>query len=149
MKPELSGVAIMCENLLRLYQMTQDPRFLSSTEGCLKRAFRYIDSYSLGYIYHVMNISYYYDKTLPSIVIVLNEKEELKEKLQSLLFERHLLHTSIIWKKQNDVVLESFFPYLKHFVPIDGETSLYICYKGVCKQPQVLWNEMVHAIQNL
>ncbi|MBA2726764.1 MAG: thioredoxin domain-containing protein [Parachlamydiaceae bacterium] len=146
---EPSGNAIQCENLLKLYQLTGEERFLEDAEEVLKAVEELVDNYPPGYCYHLMNLNRYYDKNAVLIVISLNDKEEYKDELFELLTSNLIAHRSIVWRRNGDNLLQSLLPDVKDKVPINSKTTLYICHQGVCKNPVTLFADMREAILEL
>ena len=143
---EPSGNAIHCENLLRLYQITLDPSYLEQAQDIFKAVKKYIDSYAPGYCYHMMNLDRYYDRHAPTYVVALNEKEESAEILKQIFYHEFIPHKAIIWRRQKDAHLFKLLPLVKDQVPLEGKTTLYICYEGVCQQPLTDITLMASAI---
>lgn len=143
---EPSGNAVHCENLLRLYQLTLNEQFLNQAVDVLKAVKSLMDNYAPGYCYHVMNINRYFDKKAPTFVISLNAQEEHGEALKRILFSQFIPHRAIIWRHEDDQKLFNILPFVKQQTPIDGKTTLYICYEGRCQKPLNNFEEMVAAI---
>ncbi|MEI8364882.1 MAG: thioredoxin domain-containing protein [Parachlamydiaceae bacterium] len=146
---EPSGNAIHCENLLRLYQLTFDQRYLEQAEDILRGAEKFICSYSPGYCYHVMNLMRYYDQKSITAVIALNEEEHYRDELHQLLYRAFIPHRAIIWKRSHDELLTKLIPFIELQKPIDGKTTLYLCHQGACEQPLTDLSEMIAAVRKL
>ena len=139
---EPSGNAIHCENLLRLFDLTSDRQYLMQSEDIMKATKKFLESYSLGYCYHLMSIQRYYDIKRPLIVVALNKEESLKNELFALLFQEFLPHKSVIWKREKDQRISNSLPNVGSQIPVDGKTTLYLCREGVCKEPVSSFSEM-------
>ncbi len=146
---EPSGNSLHCENLLRLYQLTYDQRYLKQAKDILRAVKRYIDSYAPGYSYHLLNILHYYDKQAPQFILALNKDEEWKTEILQLLAHRFIPFRSIILRRMDDEKLVKMLPYLEPQIPIEGRTTLYICFQGICKEPLNDLGAMVQAIHAL
>lgn len=147
---EPSGNALHCENLLRLYQITSDVKYLNQAQDILKAVKRYVDTYPPGYCFHMMNLNRYYDTQAPRIVIALNEKEDWLEELRQLLFSEFIPHKALIWRHSGDEkLIFHLLPFIKEQPPLDGKTTLYICYEGVCREPINDFSAMEAAIHQL
>jgi len=145
---EPSGNAVHEENLLRLYQLTNNADYLHQAEDIFKAVRYYLESYSPGYSYHVMNLDRYYDKKAPTIVIALNSKRDHEGELRKLIFESFIPHKAVIWL-QEDVDLEELIPMVKDKIPQEDKTVLYVCYQGYCAQPLSDFDKMKQAIEKL
>jgi len=145
---EPSGNAIQTENLLRLYLLTNQMKYLEQAEDVLRAVKVYLESYSPGYCFHVMNIERYDDETAPTVVIALNSKKDLEEDIKHLIFQRYLPHKAIIWQSE-DVELEELLPFIQDKESIDDQTTLYICYQGSCQKPLTTLSEIRLAIEKL
>lgn len=146
---EPSGNAVHCENLLRLYQLTLDREYLQQATDVLKAVSKYIDTYSPGYCYHMINLNRYYDHKSPTFVIALNEQEQHYEPLRHLLYSDFIPHKAIIWRRKDDQELFDLLPFTKEQAPIDNKTTLYICYEGVCEKPLNNFTQMAETIHKL
>lgn len=146
---EPSGNAIHCENLLRLFQITNDPDYLDQAEDILRAVNKYLDSYSPGYSFHVMNLNRYYDRHAPTIVVALNEKDQDEEAFRQVFYSHFIPHKTILWRRNNDKNLLDFIPFLQKQGPIDNKTTIYICHEGVCQKPINDRQEIFEAIHRL
>jgi uncharacterized protein len=143
---EPSGNAIHTENLLRLYQMTQDEEYLSQAEDVLKGVKDYLENYPPGYCYHAMNLHYLYDSKAPTIGITLNQTKDHEEILKKVLYEKFIPHKVIIWQNSGQKTAEI---ELMEETPRENQTTLYICYQGICKKPLNELPAMLEAIEKL
>ncbi|WP_068470470.1 thioredoxin domain-containing protein [Candidatus Protochlamydia phocaeensis] len=145
---EPSGNAVHCENLLRLYQLTNQEDFLLQAEDIFKGVKEYLENYSPGYCFHIMNLHRFYDDKAPTLVIALNSKREFEPELKQLIYEHFIPHKAIIWQTQ-DIALEELIPFIKTQTTRQDQTTLYICYEGVCQQPLTTLEDMRLAIEKL
>lgn len=143
---EPSGNAIHTENLLRLYQLTQQEDYLRQAEDILKAVKNYLENYPPGYCYHAMNLQSYYIKKVPTLVIALNSDREYEEELKQNLYQKFVPYKAVIWKKK-EKGLEEFIPFIKDQNAQDDHTTFYLCYKGVCQKPLVQLSEMLEEIE--
>lgn len=146
---EPSGNAIHCENLLRLYQLTNDNKYLNQAEDILRAVSKFIDNYPPGYCYHMLNLMRYYDKHAVTAVIALNKDEQYRDELLQLLYHTYLPHLSINWRRMDDSNVWKTIPFLEKQEPVQGKTTLYLCHKGVCLKPLTDFSDMVAAIHEL
>lgn len=146
---EPSGNAIHCENLLRLYQMTYEPKFLKEATDILMAAKKYMESYPLGYAYHILNLQRFYNKQAPTIVVVLNKTQDFRKEIFNLIFKQFILHRVVIWKREDDEELCRLIPAIKGFVPRNGKTTVYICLGQVCEKPLTEFDEIQKTLLNL
>lgn len=146
---EPSGNAVHCENLLRLYQLTLNNRYLEQANDVLKAVKKYLDSYAPGYCYHMMNLNRHYDRHAPTLIVALNAKEQNGKALYQQIFSRFIPHKSVVWRRQNDEELFTLLPFVKEQVPIGNKTTLYICHEGVCQKPINDLDEMIKALSAL
>jgi uncharacterized protein len=146
---EPSGNAIHCENLLRLYQITSDPDYLDQAEDIFRAVKKYIDNYSPGYCYHIMNLNRFYDRHAPTLVIALNDKDQNEEAIRQAIFSHFIPHKAVIWRRNDDEKLLSFIPFLQQQSASHNHTTLYICHEGVCQKPLSNQQEILEAIYRL
>ena len=132
---EPSGNAIHCENLLNLYQITRDPRFLREAEDILKAVKRYLETYPPGYTYHIRNLHRYYDKKAPHLIIALNSSEEGKDVILQAIYSKCLPHKTLVWTRNTGDDPSSVLPDYESYQPIDDQTTLYLCFEGSCQTP--------------
>lgn len=146
---EPSGNAIHCENLLRLYQITGDPDYLDQAEDILRAVKKYLDSYSPGYSFHVMNLNRFYDRHAPTLVVALNDKDQNQEEIRQAIYSHFIPHKAVIWRRNSDKKLLDFIPFLQRQLPINNNTTLYICHEGICQKPLHERQEILEAIHRL
>lgn len=146
---EPSGNGVHCENLLRLYQITANEHYLHQAEDILKAVKRHIEHHPIGCCYHLIALQRYYDKNASTIVVALNEREEYKSEIRELLFTHFNIHNTVIWRRFNDRQMSKVINYLETYVPINDQTTVYICQKGQCKHPLSEWSQIVMALTHL
>lgn len=145
---EPSGNAIHAENLLRLYQLTQQADYLQQAEDVFKAVKDYLENYPPGYCYHVMNLQRYYDRKAPTIIIALNSNKEYEKEIKQALYEKFIPHQALIWQT-HDVELEELLPFVKEHNSPQDHTTLYICYEGICQKPLDQLPDILEAIKKL
>jgi uncharacterized protein YyaL (SSP411 family) len=145
---EPSGNAVHCENLLKLYQLTNQEDYLLQAEDIFSAVKDYLENYSPGYCYHIMNLHWYYKENVPTIVIALNSKRDYEQDIKQLLYQNFIPYKAIIWQTQ-DLELEELIPYINEQEPLNEQTTLYICYEGACQQPITDLKQMKAAIEKL
>lgn len=145
---EPSGNAIHAENLLKLYQLTQQPDYLEQAEDVFQAVQDYLENYPPGYCYHVMDLQRYFDNKAPTLVIALNSEKEYEKEIKQSLYEQFIPHKAVIWQNQ-DVDTEDILPFIKDQTAQQDRTTLYICYEGVCQKPLNQLNEIIEAIGKL
>ncbi|MBS0634227.1 MAG: thioredoxin domain-containing protein [Verrucomicrobia bacterium] len=139
---EPSGNAVHAENLLRLYQITGNARFRDEAEDIFKAVKRFMDSYPLGYCYHLIGLERYYDKKKQSVVIALNKNRDLEAEIKNALRTKHSPHHVIVWCVPGDKG--------EHVKPTqDDQTTLYLCHEGACQAPLTNKEEILKALQQL
>jgi uncharacterized protein YyaL (SSP411 family) len=146
---EPSGNAVHAENLIRIYQITGVEDYLKEAEDILKAAKEHIELYPPAACYHLMALFRYFDAKAPTFLISLNEQEEYKEEIQKILSGTFIPHKAIIWKRESDEELRDLVPLSRNKPPINGKTTLYICYKNHCDEPITDISKMWEAIEKL
>lgn len=146
---EPSGNGVHAENLLRLYQMTQDAKYLTQAEDILKAAEMLIQTYPPGACYTLMALQRYLDKKAATLVIALDDQESLKKEIKRLLSSQFHPHLVTIWKKNEDHEINALLPSLKERGPVDGQTAVYLCYQDSCRPPLVMQEEIYKTLQSL
>ena len=146
---EPSGNAVHCENLLKLYQMTQESRYLSEAEDILRAAKNYIEAYPPGATFHLAALERYFDLQAPLLIVALDEGCTLEQEVLQALSQRYIPHCSVIWKRAKDAELEGLIPSLVDKNPIDGQTAIYICRQDHCEPPLIDKHAILKAIETL
>lgn len=146
---EPSGNSVHAENLLRFYQLSFYPEFLEHASDVLKSSRKYLDSYSPGYCYQMMNLNRFYDKHATTVVVALDKNESYYQELLHLFFNQFIPHADIIWRREDDQQLFSLNPSMREYPSIKGKTTLYLCREGVCQEPVTELPEMLQAIHEL
>ncbi len=146
---EPSGNAVHAENLLRLYELTLQPHYLKDAEEIFKAASPLIEAYPIGYLFHVMNLQRYYDTRPISIVVALNKEEDHREELFDLINQTFIPHLTVIWRRESEDRLFDVIPFVKNQKPIENQTTVYICHKGICRAPLTDVNQIKQEIEAL
>ena len=138
---EPSGNAVHAENLVRLWQITGKKHYLEQAEDIFKAVQRFIESYPLGYCYHLIALERYFDTKKRTIVVAYNAESEHKEALEDALRNRHSSHYAVVFCHSGETGA--------HVRPtINNATTLYICQDGVCKKPLTSIDEMLKALSS-
>ncbi len=96
---EPSGNAVQTENLLRIYQMTQDETYLRQAEDVLKASKNYIEKVAPAAFYHMMAALRYLDPAAPTVVVVPDSKGTDVPTIQSKLAAHFSAHLITIMEK--------------------------------------------------
>lgn len=134
---EPSGNAVHAENLLRLYQMSGDTRYLHAAEDIFRAAAKHMHSYSLGYCYELIALQCYYDEKRSSFVVALDSAEHGREEIAQAIAKKVFGFHTLVWKVPEDRSLGLFLPYTEKLNPVNDTTTLYICKEGHCEKPLV------------
>lgn len=145
---EPSGNAVHAENLLRLYQITENQEYLTQAEDILRAVKKHLDAYAPGYCYHVMVLQRYYDEKAPVGIIALNESEDYFSQLNHVVATLYSPHALILFKKEEED-LSDLIPIMEGKEPLNGKTTLYICREGACQEPINDYDEMLMALHRL
>ncbi len=143
---EPSGNAVHCENLLRLYQITQNRNYLEQAEGILKAAKIYIENYPPGACYHLTALQRYFDKSAKTLVIAVGEESSLTDEISTMIANLFTPHTAVIWKREGDSLLKDLIPSLVDKNSIDGQTAIYMCQQDSCSAPLMTKGDIFKAI---
>lgn len=146
---EPSGNAVHCENLLRLYQITQESRYLNHAEDILKAAKSFMETFPPGACYHLIALQRYLDERAPFLVIALDENRTHEKELKAALGSIFAPHATILWKAANDTALSEKIPSIAPQVPIDGKTTLYLCRGTKCEAPACDMDQILEMIETL
>jgi uncharacterized protein YyaL (SSP411 family) len=146
---EPSGNAVHCQNLLRLYQLIQDEKYLTQAEDILKASKHFIEAYPPGACYHLISLHRYLDAQAPTIIIALDEEQSLKSEIHEILSSQFIPHASVIWKEGKDALLPTLIPSLVDKNPIDGQTAIYICRQDHCQAPLLEKGQILKALETL
>jgi uncharacterized protein YyaL (SSP411 family) len=146
---EPSGNAVHAENLLRLYQITGVEDYYKEADDVLKAAKDHIDLYPPGACYHLMALLRFFDLKAPTLVIALNESEEFRDEIKKMLSGHFIPHKAVIWKRDSDEELRDLVPVSRNRPPLNGKTTLYICYRDHCDEPITEVSKMWEVIEKL
>lgn len=146
---EPSGNGVHAENLIRLYQITQDNNYLKQAEDILKAAKKFIETYPPGACYHLIALQRYLNVKAPTIVISLNEQSEMEKEIGEMLNNHFCPHAVKIWKRPNDRELLKFVSNIKEQTPIEGKTAVYICRENACQPALTVKEEILKAVEKL
>lgn len=143
---EPSGNAVHTENLLRLYQITQEEHYLTSAEDILKAAKKFIETYSVGSCYHLLALQYYYNKQATTFIIALDKEASLSDIFVKNFYKTFAPHNRVIWKKEEDSI-DRVIPYLADKTTIEGKTAIYCCQQNMCRDPIVTAEVLLKEIE--
>lgn len=146
---EPSGNSIHTENLLRLYQITQNAKYLNQAEDILKAAKTFIQTFPPGACYHLISLMRYLDEKAPLVVFAFNKEESGKEEFEKALGLHFCPHTAVVWKNEKDDTLLKLIPSLKDKNCVDGKTTLYLCRGNHCEAPITEKDKIIEAIEHL
>ena len=145
---EPSGNAIQCENLLKLYQLTKEKKYLRQAEDIFKVLEVALANFMPGYYYHMINLMRYYNDQATTAIIALNKKESNKEEIRQLLFQQFLPNRAVIWSTLEDEQLRDIIPFMRQQRPIKEKTTLYLCDKDSCQEPLTELPDMISSVQS-
>lgn len=146
---EPSGNAVHCENLLRLYQLTQEQKYSTQAEDILRAAKSFIEAFPPGACYHLISLQRYLDSDAPLIVIALNENRANEQEIRNALGSKFCPHAFFVWKIPGDTTLSTLIPSLNEQGNIDGKTTVHICRATHCEAPMTEMDEILEAIDSL
>lgn len=146
---EPSGNAVQTENLIRLYQITGIENYIKEAEDVLRAAKEHIDLYPPGACYHLMALERYFDQKAPTIIVSLNQEEAYREEISKMLAGHFIPHKAVIWRRDSDEELRDLVPAARNKPPLQGKTTLYICYRDRCDEPITDLTKMWEAIERL
>ena len=144
---EPSGNALHAENLLRLYEITGKETYLHQAEDILRAVKHYLDSYPLGYCYHLKALQRYYDRKKTTLVLALHGKDHLQEELLESLAHKVLPHHSLILHTTEESM--DLLPDLAKLVPLQNQVTLYLCQNGACQAPYIGTEAVLTALNKL
>jgi uncharacterized protein YyaL (SSP411 family) len=144
---EPSGNAMHAENLLRLYRITGDEKYMAQAEGVFKAAKMLIEAYPPGACYHLLALERFYDLKAPLLIIVLDESKSLMEEIKRELSLRQEAHLSVIWKFIDDKEITSKIPMLTDKQLLEGRTTLYLCRSHTCERPLNKPQEIMNTLR--
>lgn len=142
-----SGNAVHCENLLRLYLITKDERYLIQAEDILRALKGFVDGFNPSYGYHLTALQFYLSSKAADIVIALNEDEDYKTEIHCVLAECFFPYKTIIWRREDDEHLFELLPFVRRQKSINQKTTVYICQSGSCVYPLTELSEIIKAIK--
>lgn len=143
-----AGSAVQCENLIRLYQLTAEEKYLICAEDCLKAVKDYLDGYTPSFSYHLMALQRFLDDQRMTIVIALNSEEEHKREIEHVLAECFIPHGVLMWKHADHKAMDALLPLFKEQNVIEGQTTVYFnSKKGVTSFTDIA--EIISSIKEL
>lgn len=147
---EPSGNAVHCENLLRLYQLTQSPKYLKQAEDVLKAARTFIETFPPGACYHLIALQRYFDQKAPLVVVAYDDVDSLKEEIQQALGAHFCPHAFLLQKgKEHRKEIDELIPAVSQQGCINGKTTFYVCRGSHCEAPLFDLAQIQEAIAHL
>lgn len=146
---EPSGNAVHCENLLRLFHLTQEDKYLEQAEDILKAAKSFIEAFPPGACYHLITLQRYLDKKAPLVVVAFDENRTHEKELKAHLGAHFCPHSFLVWKDAKDEILDKLVPSIAPQGIVEGKTTLHICRGTHCEAPITEIEKMIEAIDAL
>ena len=146
---EPSANAVHTENLVKLFQMTGEEKYLAQAEDVFKAVNEFMQMFPPGACYHLLAFLRYLDRKAPSCVIALNENRDLEKELMAELFSRDLPNGIVVWKRFGDSLIDKLLPVHADKVAVEGKTTLYLCTQEACESPLYEREEMIERIKKL
>ncbi len=140
---EPSGNAVHAENLLRLYAITGEERFIKQCEDILKAARPIMRQFAPAAFYHLTTLLRYLDSRAPKMVILLGPQGLSRSDLQKALLSRFIPHLVIVWKEKGSSGSNS----IKESVT--QETTVCVCRHNRCEAPLTKYEEIVKVVESL
>ncbi len=129
---EPSGNAVHTENLLRLYAMTGNDKYLKQAEDILKAARPIMQQFAPAAFYHLTALLRYLDLNAPLLRIELGSQGTSRADLQKLLCSKLIPHLVVSWKNTDK-----------------KETIVNLCRQNKCESSLTKYDEIVNVIEKL
>ena len=146
---EPSGNAVHCENLLRLFHLTQEDKFLVQAEDVMKAVKPFIQAFPPGACYHLIALQRYLDKKSPLVVIAFDENRTHEKELKARIGAHFCPHAFFVWKDSKDEILNKLIPSISMQNALDGKTTVHICKGTHCEAPLSEIQQILAAIDAL
>jgi len=146
---EPSGNAVHAENLLRLYQITAEDKYITLAEDILRAAKDHMDTYPPGSCYSIRSLMRYYNTEAPTLVIAIDKEGLLKEEIAREIHDSYSPHLQVVWLDEGSSALKNLLPFMAEKKTIDGQTAVYLCSMKGCQPPMLELGEISKAIQDL
>ncbi len=129
---EPSGNAVHTENLLRLYAITKEEKYLTQAQDILKASRPTMQQFAPAAFYHLTALQRYLDVNAPTLTVELGSSGLKRGELQKLLFSKIIPHLTVVWKETSQ-----------------KETTVTVCRQNRCDAPLTKTDEIVHVIEKL
>ncbi|MCI5053136.1 MAG: thioredoxin domain-containing protein [Simkaniaceae bacterium] len=129
---EPSGNGVHCDNLLRLFQMTDNPLYLLDAEDILKAGYQTLLDKPISCFSMIQALMRYFDVKAPTLMISLDRDASLKNEIEKRLGKGYYPHLVTVWNQHEDAIIQRLIPQIKQRQCKDGQTTLYHCMKQEC-----------------
>lgn len=146
---EPSSNGVHTENLVRLYQITQEEFYLTNAQEIMMASKEFVTQFPPGACYHLLAWLRYFDKKAQTLVVALNAQRAGEQEIRKLFFSRFLPHAEIVWRVEGDSECDALLSAHTDKIPVKGETALYLCTQDRCLPPVVGVEEITKVLQNL
>jgi len=143
---EPCGSSVQAGNLVKLYRITGKESFLTRSQKLFQQMSPLFSSCPTSSCYGLASFFSLIDEKAPTLVIALDEKQTGKEEITQALYETYSPHRTVLWKFVGDLAL---FSPLEKKDPIEGKTTLYVCYPGRLASYHCGLMEILQALRNL
>jgi len=146
---EPSGNAVHCENLLRLYQLTQEKKYLDAAEDILMAAKTFIETFPPGACYHLIALQRYLDDKAPFIVISFDENHTHEQELRHAFGSVFCPHATFVWKPYGETEIDALIPSIASQGPVESKTAVYLCRGTQCEPPMTDMDQILEMIDTI
>jgi uncharacterized protein len=146
---EPSGNAVQAENLIRLYQITKEEKFLRQVEDLFCITKKHMETYPVGAGFLLRALLRFWDEKAPTCYIALDRNKTGKKEILQAFSKKFIPHATCIWIEQEDQELLSLLPHIAEKKIIDEKTTLHVCYKNRCDAPETDLAKILEKIADL
>jgi len=133
---EPSGNSVQVLNLLRLGEFTSDKKYWTRASRALSSFHPILTQSPVSLSEMLLAVDFYLDAPREIVIITPKSREQAEPFLSQL--NKSFVPNRILTVLTPGDLQDShakLIPFVKHKVPIKGESAAYVCSKGVCKFP--------------
>jgi len=131
-----SGNSLAALDLILLSRITGETKYEKYAEGILELFSQEVSSQPTGYAQMLIAADFAIGPSY-EIVVALDGKNSNKEAILKEMSSRFLPNKVVVLRKSGEdaTFIESLAPFVKEQIPINNQTTVYICQNHACERP--------------
>ena len=134
---EPSGNSVAILNLLRLFEFTTDDSYRKRADKAFMPISKTLSKNSAALTEMLLAVDFYQDRTKEIVIVAPNDGKDNAEHFMNEYRKTYLPNKVLIVLTEGAALQDAskFLPIVKGKIAMEGNTTAYVCEKGVCDLP--------------